>query len=114
LPVSLQRVGRVFDGWLPNDQDAALWGKQWAEVQAIAREAGRDPRALTGGMYLTAAVDDDASRANRRLDAYLEQYYGQPAAVIRVRQVCYAGPAAGLAAWMQGYVNAGAGHLVLR
>ena len=33
---------------------------------------------------------------------------------MRKRQACYAGPAAGLAQWLQGYATAGAGHLVLR
>ena len=65
-------------------------------------------------MYLTAAIDDDAGRANARLDHYLEQYYGQAAAAIRARQICYAGPAEGFAALMQGYAAAGASHLVLR
>lgn len=114
LPVSLERAGRHFDGWLPNAPDAASWGRQWAEVQAHARAAGRDPAALVGAMYLTLAVDDDAARANRHLDAYLEQYYGQPAALLRTRQACYGGPAAGAAEWLQGYAAAGASHLVLR
>ena len=48
------------------------------------------------------------------MDRYLEQYYGQPAAVIRARQACYAGPAAGMIDWLRGYARAGASHLVLR
>src|SRR5712692_667121 len=114
LPASLERAGRYFDGWLPITPDAAQWARQWAEIKAIAQGAGRDPGALAGGMYLTLILDDDAARADQRLNAFLEQYYGQPAAVMRKRQACYAGPAAGLAQWLQGYATAGAGHLVLR
>ena len=44
---SLQRVGRHFDGWFPNAPDAPGWGRQWTEVKAIARAAGRDPGTLT-------------------------------------------------------------------
>ena len=76
--------------------------------------AGRDPAALTGAMYLTVSLDEDAARADARLNAFLEGYYGQPAAVLRRRQVCYAGPAAGVADWLAGYAQAGASHLVLR
>ena len=65
-------------------------------------------------MYLTVAIDEDVSRADAKLAAYLEQYYGQPAALMRARQQCYAGPAAGFAEWLRGYVEAGASHLVLR
>jgi alkanesulfonate monooxygenase SsuD/methylene tetrahydromethanopterin reductase-like flavin-dependent oxidoreductase (luciferase family) len=114
LPASLERAGRYFDGWLPNDPDAAQWGRQWTEVQTIARNAGRDPQSLTGAMYLTAAVDEDPRRANEALSAYMARYYGPHGAVMRARQVCYAGPSGGLAEWLQGYATAGAGHLVLR
>jgi alkanesulfonate monooxygenase SsuD/methylene tetrahydromethanopterin reductase-like flavin-dependent oxidoreductase (luciferase family) len=114
LPASLERAGRIFDGWLPNSIEAPEWGRLWAEIKQIASKAGRDPNALTGAVYLTTAVDDDSLRANRQLDAYLERYYGQPAPDIRRRQMCYAGPRTGLAEWLQGYVSAGAQHLVLR
>jgi alkanesulfonate monooxygenase SsuD/methylene tetrahydromethanopterin reductase-like flavin-dependent oxidoreductase (luciferase family) len=114
LPASLERAGRHFDGWLPNAPDAAQWQQQWAQVKEHARAAGRDPAGLAGAMYLTLAVDEDAARANRRLDAYVADYYHQPAAAIRSRQACYAGPAAGAAEWLAGYASAGASHLVLR
>jgi hypothetical protein len=69
---------------------------------------------MTGAIYLTVSLDPDPSRADTRLNTFLEGYYGQPAEVIRRRQVCYAGPAAGVAAWLAGYAQAGASHLVLR
>ena len=114
LPASLERAGRYFDGWLPIAPDPAQWRRQWGEVKEIARAAGRDPDKLTGAMYVTLAVDPDSGRANERLNAYLEQYYSQPAAAMRARQACYAGPADGLVEWLQGYANAGTQHLVLR
>ena len=113
-PASLERVGKRFDGWLPNSPDAARWRQQWTEIAAIASAAGRDPTALTGAMYLTVAVDADAERAGDRLDHYLAHYYGRPAAEVRARQMCYAGPVEGLLDWLNGYVAAGASHLVLR
>ena len=114
LPASLERAGKWFDGWFPIKPDAATFAAQWQQVHAIARAAGRDPAAMTGAMYLTLALDDDAAQAEARLNAFLEQYYGVPADRLRRRQACYAGPAAGLAEWLDGYARAGAGHLVLR
>ena len=114
LPQSLERAGKFFDGWLPNAGDAAQWGRQWQEVGAIARAHGRDPGRLTGAMYLTLSIDEDLGRANVRLDSYLEQYYGVPAAGLRKRQECFAGPASAVAEYLSGYVRAGASHLVLR
>ena len=114
LQASLERAGRWFDGWFPISPDAAAFARQWAEVKAIAVDAGRDPAALSGAMYLTVCLDEDASRANTRLDAFLERYYGQPASVLRRRQAHYAGPPSGIAPWLNGYAEAGASHLVLR
>src|SRR5476651_2187686 len=109
-----ERTGRLFDGWFPNAPSAAEYAAQWAEVQAAAGAAGRDPAALTGAMYLTLAIDDDAAHADAKLNAYLRQYYGMPPDVTRKRQMSYAGSAAGAAAWLKAYADAGASHLVLR
>ena len=95
VAASRERTGRLYDGWFPNSPSVAEYPVQWAEVQAAARAAGRDPAALTGAMYLTLAIDDDAARADARLNAYLEQYYAMPPDVTRKRQMSYAGSAAG-------------------
>ena len=114
LPASLERAGRWFDGWFPIAPDAPTFRTQWGQVRDIARAAGRDPAGMTGAMYLTLALDDDPARAEARLVRFWERYYGQPASVLRQRQAHYAGPASGVAAWLDGYAQAGAGHLVLR
>ncbi|HEY1364806.1 MAG TPA: LLM class flavin-dependent oxidoreductase [Xanthobacteraceae bacterium] len=114
LPASLDRAGRFFDGWLPLAPSAQEWVRMWEQVKQIANAAGRDANALTGAMYLTLAVDESPGRADERLSIYLEQYYGQPAAVTRRRQAWYAGPRDELAQWLQGYARAGVSHLVLR
>jgi hypothetical protein len=90
------------------------WRTQWAEIQGIARDAGRDPAALTGAVYLTLAIDDDAARANERMNAFMQGYYGRPAAEMRARQAAYAGPAEGAAEWLSAWARAGVGHMVLR
>ena len=109
-----ERVGRLYDGWFPNAPDAKGWGAQWREIQDIAREAGRNPAELTGAIYLTLTLDEDTGRANRRIDGFFENYYGQPAEVMKSRQANYAGPASGAAAWLKSYADEGASHLVLR
>jgi probable F420-dependent oxidoreductase len=114
LPSSLERAGKWFDGWFPIAPSPADFATRWAQVKDIATAAGRDPTPLTGAMYLTLALDEDAEKAEARLNGFLERYYGQPAPVLRRRQACYAGPAAGVAAWLSSYAAAGAGHLVLR
>ncbi len=111
---SLERVGRLYDGWFPNSPDPGKWREQWGEIHRIAREAGRNPAALTGAVYLTLTIDDNAARAEERMNAFMEGYYGRPAAEMRARQATYAGPAEGAAAWLASWVEAGVSHLVLR
>src|SRR5262249_41395018 len=112
-PASLERVGKWFDGWFPNAPNPEGFGTQWEHVRGIARIAGRDPADLSAAMYLTLTVDEDAERASARMDAFLEGYYGAPAAVLRQRQAVYSGPASGVASWLGGYAQAGATDLVL-
>ncbi len=111
---SLERVGRFYDGWFPNAPDPERWRSQWAEIHQIAQEAGRDPAQLTGAVYLTLTIDDNQARADQRMNAFIEHYYGRPAAEMRARQATYAGPADGAAAWLSSWVKAGCSHLVLR
>jgi alkanesulfonate monooxygenase SsuD/methylene tetrahydromethanopterin reductase-like flavin-dependent oxidoreductase (luciferase family) len=114
LPASLERAGKFFDGWFPNAPTAAEFSAGLAQVRNVARAHGRDPDAIGGAMYLTVSLDDDAARAEERLDDFLVGYYDQPAAVTRGRQICYAGPAGRFWEWLDEYAQAGAGHLVLR
>ena len=114
VEAALKRAGRYYDGWFPTGPDAVRWGEQWGQVQDYARAAGRDSSALVGAIYLTLAVDEDAGAAEQCIDRFLESYYGQPAELLKRRQACYGGPAAGAADWLAGYVAAGASHLVLR
>jgi alkanesulfonate monooxygenase SsuD/methylene tetrahydromethanopterin reductase-like flavin-dependent oxidoreductase (luciferase family) len=111
---ALERAARHFDGWFANEADLARWTGQWAEVQQILREAGRDPDQFVAAIYTTLAIDEDAGRANRRIDAFLENYYGQPAAAMRRRQGCYGGSREGAAEFLRGFVAAGATHIIVR
>jgi alkanesulfonate monooxygenase SsuD/methylene tetrahydromethanopterin reductase-like flavin-dependent oxidoreductase (luciferase family) len=111
---ALQRAGRQFDGWFANEADLDRWRRQWQEVQVAVRESGRDPERFVAAFYLTLAIDEDAGRAERRLDAFLENYYGQPAAAMRRRQACYAGAGGGAAKYLRDRADAGAAHLIVR
>ena len=114
LPASLDRAGKFFDGWFPIKPTAEEFALGLHHVRGVAKAAGRDPAAVAGAMYLTLSLDENPARAEDRLNGFLERYYGQPAPILRRRQACYAGPASGLAAWLDLYAKAGASHLCLR
>ncbi len=113
-PAGLIRAGKNFDGWFPTGPDAAGWAEQWQTVKDAARDAGRNPADLTGALYLTMVIDDDAAKAQDQINTYLEEYYGVAASVLTKWQACFAGPAEAAAEWLKGYADAGASHLVLR
>lgn len=114
LKASLDRAGKHFDGWFPIAPSPETFATQWADIKATARAEGRDAEAMTGAMYLTIALDEDAAKAEARLDSFLETYYSAPAALLRRRQACYAGPEARLGAFLKSYADAGVSHLMLR
>ena len=109
---SLERVGRLYDGWFPNAPDPEEWRTQWREIHDIARAAGRDPGTLTGAVYLTLTIDDDKATAEARMDQFMINYYGRRG--MRDRQANYAGPASGAVEWLSGWIAAGVSHLVCR
>jgi alkanesulfonate monooxygenase SsuD/methylene tetrahydromethanopterin reductase-like flavin-dependent oxidoreductase (luciferase family) len=114
VPAALARAAKHFDGWFPNGPQPDKWGAMFAEAKALAKKEGRDPAAMAGASYLTVAIDENTERANARIDAFLEGYYGAPAAALRRHHTFYAGSAAGAAEWLRAYDDAGAQHLVLR
>ena len=83
-------------------------------MRQILREVGRDPERFAAANYVTLALDEDAARAEQKIDAFLESYYGQPASLMRKRQACFGGPGAAAAAWPKGYADAGATDLIVR
>ncbi|HEX3415387.1 MAG TPA: LLM class flavin-dependent oxidoreductase [Stellaceae bacterium] len=111
---ALERAARHFDGWFANEADLGRWKQQWGEVQQILRETGRDASRFVAAIYVTLAIDEDASRAGQRIDAFLERYYGQPAAVMRQRQGVFGGPPADAAEFLKGFADAGASHMIVR
>ena len=114
-PKALERAAKHFDGWFPTGPDAKRWGEQWRQVQAMAREAGRDPaKELTAAIYLTLAINENATKAEQRIDEFLSAYYGQRPDMLKQRQACFGGSASAAAEWLNGYVREGAQHLVLR
>jgi alkanesulfonate monooxygenase SsuD/methylene tetrahydromethanopterin reductase-like flavin-dependent oxidoreductase (luciferase family) len=114
LPTSLDRAGKFFDGWFPVAPAANEFASGLAQVRAIAKQAGRDPSAVEGAMYVTLALDEDAAKADARMNSFLERYYSRPGAEVRAHQACYAGPVAGVAAYLDGYAKAGVGHFCVR
>lgn len=113
-PRVLERVARLYDGWLPFLPDAGAYARAWSRIGRLAAQHGRPADAITPGLYATVAVDPDRERARKQLDAYTRAYYGRSLTQMETFQAYGYGSARECAQWLGGYVRAGARHVVLR
>ena len=113
-PRMLRLTGELFDGWLPLSPTPDDYASGLKAVRAAAERAGRDPKTIATGVYLTVAVADDAATAAAELDAYMLAYYGVPAAAMARAMALHSGTIESAAEWFAAYREAGARHLVVR
>ncbi|TCO55992.1 LLM class flavin-dependent oxidoreductase [Actinocrispum wychmicini] len=104
---ALRRVARLADGWLPYSPTAQAYAHECASLQHTARP-------VTPALYATVCLDEDSQRARHRLRVGVERYYNTPLEVIESIQAMFAGTAQDAAAWLHGYAEAGARHIVIR
>ncbi|SEN41150.1 hypothetical protein [Nonomuraea pusilla] len=69
---------------------------------------------VTPALYATLCLDDDPERARARLRVSIERYYNAPLEFVEGIQAMFAGTPDGAAAWLRGYADAGAEHVVVR
>lgn len=113
-PKVCERVGRLYDGWLPFLPDTGAYSQAWQRIQQAARAHGRPDGAITPGAYLTVNVNDDPGTAHRELEDYVRRYYARSLAEMSAIQAYGFGDAADCAGWLAGYLRAGAHALVIR
>ncbi len=112
-PNALARVGNYMDGWLPIwPDDPAQWQRLYHRVSDHANAARRPTP--SGAHYLTCYIDDAPDKALERVDDFLAAYYDVPGPVMRKAQACFGGTAEQVADWIQGFVDVGVEHIVLR
>ena len=114
-PAFERAAGRVFRRLVCERARSGAVGRAMAGGAADrARGRARSRRLCSCELAGTLALDEDAARAEQRIDAFLENYYGQPAAAMRKRQALFGGPPAAAGAWLKGYADAGATDLIVR
>ncbi|MGW3959217.1 LLM class flavin-dependent oxidoreductase [Amycolatopsis sp. NPDC005003] len=105
-PGALERVGRLYDGWLPYPPDPADYGSGLARIRATAS------RPVTPALFATVLVEDDPVRGGRLLEEYCLTNYGRPAAFVQGIQMQVTGSAAEVAAQLREYE--GVEHFLVR
>jgi probable F420-dependent oxidoreductase len=110
---SLQRIGRIGDGWLPYPPDPTAYTAGLATIEQAAAAAGR-PGAVTPGLYATVCLDDDPARARALLRTSIERYYSAPLETVEQLQALFSGTPEQCVAWLREYTEAGARQVILR
>jgi coenzyme F420-dependent glucose-6-phosphate dehydrogenase len=105
-PGALERVGRLYDGWLPYPPDPADYVSGLAQIRATAT------RPVTPALFATVLVEENEVRGKALLEEYCQRNYGMPADFVQGIQMQVTGGAAEVAAKLRAYD--GAEHVLLR
>ncbi len=70
-PKGLAMTGRRADGWLPLATDPDEYARMLAAVRAAATAAGREPGAVTPGLYARIVIAESREEALRAIDGSL-------------------------------------------
>lgn len=102
----MDRVGRLYDGWLPYPPDVA----DYARGLAVARK----DRPVTGALFATVYVEEDPALARLALEDFAARNHGVPLEFIQGLQVLITGSREQVAARLREFVDAGATHIPIR
>jgi probable F420-dependent oxidoreductase len=110
-PSAQRLAGRLGDGWLPTPASRETFAEGWKTVAETADASGRAKRP-TPAAYVTLNLDPD--KGPEELRSYAQAYYGLPYEVMSQLQGYFAGDCARCSQWLQGFVDAGVRHLIVR
>lgn len=108
---AMRRAGRSGDRWLPYLVTPEQLAAGLATARRHAEDAGRDPEAVRGAVFLWSAVDDDAEVARRTVVEGVGRTYDQDFSTLE-RYLVWGTPE-GCAARVREYVDAGAEDVVI-
>ena len=112
-PRTLDRTGRLFDGWFPLSTSPEAFSYGLRKVRESATNAGRQPKDIDAAAYLTIVIGDP-EEAQPQLAEHAELYYGVPFSQISQMQGSFAGHKDAVVDWLRGFVDAGVEHLCIR
>jgi len=111
-PNALRRSARLGDGWMGNGNSSIEQFKAQRDILVNALEqGGRDPETFSISKRVYIAVDNDESRAQRRMADYFGNHYG--VAPDRAAQVSVTGSPEKCVEGLMEVIGAGAGMLML-
>jgi len=105
-PGALERVGRLYDGWLPYPPNPDDYAEGLGKIQAT--------RPVTPALFATVLIEDDPALGRAKLEEYTQRNYGMPADFVQRIQMQVTGSVSEVAAQVREYTSRGAEHVLLR
>ncbi|MFF0267597.1 LLM class flavin-dependent oxidoreductase [Kribbella sp. NPDC004536] len=103
-PKALERVGRLYDGWIPYPPSVDDYASGLKTIQ----------KPVTPALFVSVAITDSVEQGEEQLEKYTRANYGMGLEDLRRIQAVVAGPRQYVTEYLQEYVDAGARHLVCR
>jgi len=112
VEAALERAVKYGDGWMgAGSSTVEDFGQQVGQIGGMLERADRDPATFTLSKRLYVAIDDDdADRAERRLQEWFGHNYGNAE---MGSKVSVWGPAERVYEAIDGFIDAGAEHMLL-
>jgi len=108
----LRRVARLGDGWLNNIKSPEVYRECWDKIRGYAADAKRDPNSIHPAIYFTLAAGGKEAVVEGQ--SFLAQYYNRSYEAVANAMLCVTGSWDEVIDWMEKYIEAGAGTVVLR
>ncbi|MGZ6962468.1 MAG: LLM class flavin-dependent oxidoreductase, partial [Ilumatobacteraceae bacterium] len=108
----LRRVARMSDGWLTYFYTPESFSRAWSKIRAFAEQIDRDPDTLSNVAQLPICVDDTYEAADRRVRAFVGEYFDTAEWSESTVDSSIRGTAEQCAEQIQHHLDVGAQHIV--
>jgi len=109
----LKRVATKGDGWLTYFYTPESYTKSWAKITAFAREAGRDPKTLTGTNQLAILVGKSRAETEAPMRQWLQTEWDVAAWSESTIEHAIRGSAAECVEQLKAHVASGVDRIIL-
>lgn len=113
-PKAVARTAAQYDGWMPVHIDPEGYRKSLQGIREALAANGRPEDSVVPSLYVNVNVDQDAAAADAELNVYTNRYYQLPVATMSNYQTYFGGTEKEMIDFLQGYVDAGCRHFILR
>jgi alkanesulfonate monooxygenase len=109
----LRRVAKMADGWITYFYTPESFSKAWSSIRSFAEQLQRDPDTLSNVAQLPSCVDDSFESADRRVRAFVGEYFDTAEWSESTVESAIRGTAEQCAEQIQRHLDVGAQHIVL-